>query len=195
METLSALLAICAGNSPVPGEFPSQRPVTRSFDVFFICVCINGRVNNREAGDLRRYRIHYGQLWHHHNVMTQLNWTIISFEAQKSMLQSNQYNTWKQTIKVISLGSEVTTDFGMTRYEYISWYQGNWHRLHFISYSNVAFHLTPIHLNLHCWNHEYCGTVFSPSVSVATVGLPLWLASLIHWGPAFVRVSCHQTDA
>ena len=25
----------CAGNSPVTGEFPSQRPVTRSIDVFF----------------------------------------------------------------------------------------------------------------------------------------------------------------
>ena len=35
METFSALLALCAGNSPVNGEFPSQRPVTRSFDVFF----------------------------------------------------------------------------------------------------------------------------------------------------------------
>ena len=35
METLPALLAICAGNSPVHGEFPAQRPVTRSFDVFF----------------------------------------------------------------------------------------------------------------------------------------------------------------
>ena len=35
METFSALLAICVGNSPVPGEFPAQRPVTRSFDVFF----------------------------------------------------------------------------------------------------------------------------------------------------------------
>ena len=34
-ETFSALLAICAGNSPVPGEFPTQRPVTRSFDVYF----------------------------------------------------------------------------------------------------------------------------------------------------------------
>ena len=31
MKAFSALLAICAGNSPVPGEFPSQRPVTRSF--------------------------------------------------------------------------------------------------------------------------------------------------------------------
>ena len=44
METFSALLAICAGNSPVPSEFPAQWPVTRSF---------------REAGDLRRYRAHY----------------------------------------------------------------------------------------------------------------------------------------
>ena len=35
METFSALLVICAGNPPVPGEFPTQRPVTRSFDVFF----------------------------------------------------------------------------------------------------------------------------------------------------------------
>ena len=35
MEIFSALLAICAVNSPVPGEFPAQRPVTRSFDVLF----------------------------------------------------------------------------------------------------------------------------------------------------------------
>ena len=42
METFSALLAICAGNSPLPGEFPVQRPVTRSFDVFF-----NLRLNKR----------------------------------------------------------------------------------------------------------------------------------------------------
>ena len=35
METFSAYLAICAGNSSVTGEFPAQRPVTRSFDVFF----------------------------------------------------------------------------------------------------------------------------------------------------------------
>ena len=35
MEIFSALPAIFAGNSPVPGEFPAQRPVTRSFDVFF----------------------------------------------------------------------------------------------------------------------------------------------------------------
>ena len=59
METFSALLALCAGISPVPGEFPAQRPVTRSFDVFFDLHRINGWVNTREAGDFRRYRAHY----------------------------------------------------------------------------------------------------------------------------------------
>ena len=35
MEIFFAIQAICAGNSPVIGEFPSQKPVTRGFDVFF----------------------------------------------------------------------------------------------------------------------------------------------------------------
>ena len=59
MDTFSALLALCVGNSPVTGEFPAQRPVTRSFDVFFDLRLITGWVNNRKAGDLRRHRAHY----------------------------------------------------------------------------------------------------------------------------------------
>ena len=35
METFSVLLVLCVGNSPVPGEFPAQRPMMWSFDVFF----------------------------------------------------------------------------------------------------------------------------------------------------------------
>ena len=35
MEIYSVLQAFCAGNSPVTGELPAQRPVTRSFDAFF----------------------------------------------------------------------------------------------------------------------------------------------------------------
>ena len=58
MEIFSALLAICVGNSPITGEFPAQRPVTRSFDVFFD-LRLNGWVNNGEAGDLRRHRAHH----------------------------------------------------------------------------------------------------------------------------------------
>ena len=49
METFSALLAICAGNSPVPGEFPTQRPVTWSFDVFFDRRQ-NKRLNKQSSG-------------------------------------------------------------------------------------------------------------------------------------------------
>ena len=59
METFSALLAFCVGNSPVTGEFPAQSPVTRSFDFFF-----NLRQNKRPSeqswgGWFRRHRAHY----------------------------------------------------------------------------------------------------------------------------------------
>ena len=59
METFSAYLAICAGNSPVPGEFPAQMPVTRSFD-FFFDLRLNKRLGKQSwAGDLIRYCAHY----------------------------------------------------------------------------------------------------------------------------------------
>ena len=53
METFSAMLAICAGNSPVTGEFPAQRPVTRSFDVFF------GLSLNKRLSKQSRHCAHY----------------------------------------------------------------------------------------------------------------------------------------
>ena len=49
METFSALLAICVGNSPVPGEFPAQRPVTWSFDAFFD-LRLNKRLSKQSWG-------------------------------------------------------------------------------------------------------------------------------------------------
>ena len=49
METFSALLAICAGNSPVAGEFPAQRSDTRSFDIFFD-VSLNKRLSKQSSG-------------------------------------------------------------------------------------------------------------------------------------------------
>ena len=75
MERFSALLAICAGNSPVTGT-PSQwetallcndvshwlgtKAQWRGALMFsLICAWINVWVNNREAGDLRRHRAHY----------------------------------------------------------------------------------------------------------------------------------------
>ena len=55
METFSTLLVLCAGNSPVTVEFQWRGALTFSL----ICVWINGWVNNRYAGDLRRHRAHY----------------------------------------------------------------------------------------------------------------------------------------
>ena len=46
METFSTLLALCAGNSLVTGEFPAQRPVTWSFDIFFD-LCLNKRLSKQ----------------------------------------------------------------------------------------------------------------------------------------------------
>ena len=46
IETFSALLALCEGNLPVTGGFPSQRLVTRSFDVFFD-LRLNKRLNKQ----------------------------------------------------------------------------------------------------------------------------------------------------
>ena len=59
METFSALLALCVGNSLVNGEFPSQRPVMRSFDAPLICA-LNKRLSKQlEAGDLRCHGAYY----------------------------------------------------------------------------------------------------------------------------------------
>ena len=57
METFSALLAICAGNSPVNSAHKGQWHGDVMFSL--ICVWINGWVNNGEPGDLRRHGAHY----------------------------------------------------------------------------------------------------------------------------------------
>ena len=65
MEAFSALLAICARNSPILGEFPAQRPVTRSLEVFFD-LRLNKRLSKQSWGwwfeTLSR------PLWHHCNL-------------------------------------------------------------------------------------------------------------------------------
>ena len=66
METFSALLALCAGNSPVTGEFPAQRPVTtRSSDVFFD-LHLNKRLSKQLWG--WRFETPLRSLWCHRNV-------------------------------------------------------------------------------------------------------------------------------
>ena len=70
METFSALLALCAGNSPVTGRFPAQRPVTRNFDIIS-----DLRLDKR----LRKqswawwFETPSRSLWRHSNVLLQWN--------------------------------------------------------------------------------------------------------------------------
>ena len=59
MEAYSPLLAICAGNSPVPVNFPHKGQWRGALMFPLICTWINGWVNSREAGDLRRHSAHY----------------------------------------------------------------------------------------------------------------------------------------
>ena len=78
METFSSLLAICAGNIPFSGEFPTQRPVTRSFNVFFD-LRPNKRLSKQWWGwwfeTLPR------SLWRHCNAMS---WRHDVFEVENS---------------------------------------------------------------------------------------------------------------
>ena len=77
MKIFSAILAICAGiprplcgNSPVPGEFHAQRPVTRSFDVFFY-LRLNKRLSKQSRGWW--FETPSRSLWRHRNANAQLD--------------------------------------------------------------------------------------------------------------------------
>ena len=105
METFSALLAICAGNSPVTGEFPAQRPVTRSFDVFFD-LRLNERLSkqlwdwwfetpsfplwrhsnvNRRASHYSIVQNNYGQLSYSFKTFFDILWTLLNFEEPNTL--------------------------------------------------------------------------------------------------------------
>ena len=59
IETFSALLALCAGNSPVPVNSPHKGQWRGALMFYLIYARINDWVNNREAGDLILHRGHY----------------------------------------------------------------------------------------------------------------------------------------
>ena len=59
MKKMSVLLALCEGNSLVTCEFPSQKPVTRTYDDSLIWDLTNGWASNRDPGDLSCHYTHY----------------------------------------------------------------------------------------------------------------------------------------
>ena len=71
MGTFSALLVLCAGNASVTGEFRTQRPVTRSFDVYFD-LCLNKQSSIQSWGWW--FETLLRSLWCHCNVQGLRNW-------------------------------------------------------------------------------------------------------------------------
>ena len=112
MESFSALLALCEGNSPVIGEFPSQRPVTRSFDVFF-----DLHPNKRLTKQLRRrwFETPSRSLWRHYNVSRKCICNlhdvcrVYSFEYTSCLLSHTVWVTWCfQFVSAVGWGTSAT---------------------------------------------------------------------------------------
>ena len=103
METFSALLAICAGNSPVPGEFPTQRPVTRSFDVYFD-LRPNKRLSKQSWGWW--FETQSRPLWRHRNAHGTSSVIKINMRGIRST-QMTKYWSWDSHIKLYVYGNKV----------------------------------------------------------------------------------------
>ena len=169
METFSALLALCVGNSPASGEFPAQRPVTRSFDVFFD-LCLIKRLSKHSRSwwfeTLSR------PLWRHCNVLcitlpVYMSCVIsqsIHFHFIAAKVKSSSdwnYSSKKQTRTMTAFwrcvnspvpsGALVTTA-AMMKYGWVAeqpWQQGLW--------GQHGAHLGPTGPRwAPCWPHEIC---------------------------------------
>ena len=101
MEAFSALLALCVGNSPVTREFPHKGQWSGALMFSLICAWMNGWVNNREAGDLRRHLAHYHVTVMHCNVLKNL----ISVTDQHFFWHSIyiDVNVWQHNVEVVIL--------------------------------------------------------------------------------------------
>ena len=85
MKIFSALLALCAVNSPVTGEFPSQGQRSGALMFSLICAWINNWLNNSEDGYLRRHQAHYDV-------------TVLLIKASPNirLMKENTHNTFLQ---------------------------------------------------------------------------------------------------
>ena len=113
MEAFSALLALCAENSPVTSEFTAQRPVTRSFDVFFD-LRLNKRLSKQSWGWWFETPLY--SLWRHCNVCRywnekcrsgclQLLWCILTLKYIEILLAFAKVST-RQRKRIRNLDSQ-----------------------------------------------------------------------------------------
>ena len=104
MEIFSAFLAIYAENSQVTGEFSTQRPVTRSFGVFF-----DARLNKRLSKQswVWWFETLTRSLWRHCNVFTSSDITGVSRrpnDPNEDLRAGSRYQGQGQVITCIYLG-------------------------------------------------------------------------------------------
>ena len=85
------LLAICAGKSPVTGEFPTQRPVTRSFYVFFD-LHLNKRLSKQSWG--WSFETLLCPLWRHCNDTLIISVHLEVFSLTKIPCTIVQFRLW-----------------------------------------------------------------------------------------------------
>ena len=124
METYSALLAICTANSPVPGEFPSQRPVTRHFDVFFD-LRLNKRLGKQSWGWWFETLSH--PLWHQCNWLTQTTMNRYVGYSRRQLLSTNEQSYTQYNDVIMSAMASQNTNL---RIVYSTVYSGTDQRKH-----------------------------------------------------------------
>ena len=95
------------GEFTVSGEFPAQRPVSGALVFSLICARMNGWVNNREAGDLRRYRAHYD--------------VIVMVVLDLVQLNNQCFTTWATA--VLMLASDLDLDINDIEDQTFTWYR------------------------------------------------------------------------
>ena len=92
---------LCVGNSPAPVNSPHKGQWRGALMITLICVWINGCINNREAGDLRRYCAHYGVtvmprawIFNHTCTLTHTLWLMIGCYILNTFMSSDAI--WRQ---------------------------------------------------------------------------------------------------
>ena len=116
---------LCAGNSPVTGEFPSQRPVPRSFDVFFD-LRPNKRLSKQSWG--WRFETPSRSLWRHYcATLTYHQWFCVIHSQDSNFLgithDINQWDEFYNYIFIIADASPwMVTHISVNELDYY------WHR-------------------------------------------------------------------
>ena len=106
-------LALCAGEFTGPGEFPTQRPVTRNYDVFFV-LRSNWRLSKQSSGwwfetpswSLWRHCNEQGKPWCSAGYCTQINFLQNTHIKTRPFGRGMAYHVFVHTLIYILLQSE-----------------------------------------------------------------------------------------